>query len=448
MSFDWNEAKKYIPFGIQSILQGSGGAKQYQEIFESLYSGEIMHSDSGRVGFIADSFRTVDGMKDSLKSAQGSYAISSIIAESIIDNNLYQNLFSEKLDDYSSDTREEFLNGNKEFLVAIDSLSHMQHELLEDIDEAEKIEQIFGLGWSEESSGGQYTQGSSPSSRAGDLILAARKNPNIKDILNLIGNFVRIYSGLKNTIPGVNPEIPQGFKFSSDLTKVVPSEMMLLCDEVTQTMFEINMIEGNLLSQDYFSKEEKGSGDIHAFIDCSYSMNTYFLNSFRRADLAAALAGAFFTIFKNEQLKSQRKRNFFCHFFNDATNTVDMTDKSIADGISSIITMSAPSGGTNPSSGILRMIGNRNKIKDNFRSDIMMITDGAFSVSDSTTIEIIKGKSDGTLHWFSLLLESDITDFISDVSNFIFNKEHIRKIMTDTNTQTSLVKEMMAATKR
>lgn len=448
MTFDWNEAKKYIPFDVQNILQATGDAGKYKEIIESLYTGSIAHQENGRVGFIADSFRLSDGMKDSLKSAKGSYAISSIVAESIIQDSVRSGIFSEDLDNYSSDKRDEFLDENKQFLITSDSLSESRFELLENIDQAEKIEHIFRGGWSNESAGGQFAQGDSPSSRASDLILASRNNRNIKAILDLIGNFVRIYSGIKNTLPGVNPEIPQGYSFSNDLNRVVPSEMVLLADEITSTMFEIAMIEGNLLCQEYISREEKGSGDIHVFLDCSYSMNVNFYANLNRSDLAAALCGAFFVIFKNEQSKLRRVRKFICHFFNDDTRTIDLTNLSISQGVNTIITNSSPSGSTNPAPGIMRLIKDRKSVKDDHRSDIMMITDGIFSVSAETTGEILSGKSDGTLHWFSLLLEIDPTDFISDVSNFIFTKDKIAKIMTSKETQASLVKEMLAATKR
>lgn len=244
-----------------------------------------------------------------------------------------------------------------------------------------------------------------------------RNDPRLKRIAELAGRMRRIASGKRETRYKKGPDDVVGVEFGNDLSNVLQSELVALCDEDLQWDALLRFTEKRLLQTKREGKQRIQNGPVIVLVDESISMEG------ERDVWAKALALGILSIAKKE------KRSFACGTFNSRCWLSDWGKNPSMDTVLSLLSR-RPSGGTSFTSplGAAMTLIERAKARDSEweKADIVFITDGECCVPDHFA-ETYKQRMEATgAHLYvigigsraqSLDCLADGTAFVSDLTD-------------------------------
>ena len=206
----------------------------------------------------------------------------------------------------------------------------------------------------------------------------------LQQIAKIAGRFQRLALHKQQTKVTHGRDEVVDVETGNDLSRVLPSELVLLKNPKTKLLFYKKFVEGQLLQYKLEGFEKAGKGPIVVCIDNSGSMDTYFGSGFTKTQLtrevwAKAVALGLLTIAKHQ------KRSFAvvhfgsrseCQVFYFPKGKVNIDD--LLDWLRFFY-----NGGTDferPLSEAIKIIQQE---PDFHKADIIFITDGECQVSDS-----------------------------------------------------------------
>jgi len=219
-------------------------------------------------------------------------------------------------------------------------------------------------------------RGTSRSQRAGVARKLARVTANreaIKKVALIAGRLRRIAMNQQDKKPAHGTDEIAGIEMGRSLERIVSAEWALCDDEDLEGLFMARYTEGSLAQLEVSAKEVEGQGPIVICIDCSGSM--YGANE--------TWAGACLLAFI--EIATRQKRNLSAIYFDSGVRRVEhfpVGPRDIDQVLSAVLLESA-GGGTSwmaPLTAAADLIQEGGTMKN---ADVILITDGACSVSDS-----------------------------------------------------------------
>lgn len=247
------------------------------------------------------------------------------------------------------------------------------------------------------------------------------KSPSIRDIIKLAGRLKRI-AGAKRaqSVKNIQQEYV-GVTIDSNPAAAIPSELALLANPATRTLFMKKMVEGQLLQYDKDSKEKLGQGPIVLLLDSSGSMFG------ERDTWSKAVALAYINVARRE------KRDVCVIMFNDAFITYKFVSVGQSNNPLQMIKF-PPNGCTNfvrPLEHAVDYISRYDNMKN---ADIVMITDGGAQLTDEFTNTFKSNKKSMRFHMYSILIGVDgptSLDSISDKCYYVSDLINADKAIAD-----------------
>ena len=232
-----------------------------------------------------------------------------------------------------------------------------------------------------------------------ELIERLRNNSKLQQIAKLAGKYKRMmlqrqYEKVKKGVDEVYSIIP-----GQDLSRLLPSELMKLQNELTEKQFMIDYLEGRTLQYDLRGKEKKCKGAIVCCIDESGSMNG--LPEIWAKAVALTLL----------EIAKAQKRNFFCIHFDanpkDRLHTNIFLKDHYGD-VDQIIDMAEYfTGGDTLFEPPLELAKDQIMMDKEFsKADIIFVTDGESVVTDSFLTDYLIWKKEKKVSIFSILIDS------------------------------------------
>lgn len=233
------------------------------------------------------------------------------------------------------------------------------------------------------------------------------KNYKLRELAKIIGKMKMLAASTNKSrvkqIPQEMFSITQG----DDLSNILPSEVLMLADEDTESIFYKKLVEKNLLSYDIKAAAKKEKGDIYVCIDLSGSMRG------EKEMWAKAVALSILSIAKKEN------RGYALIPFGNTVHTefIHRYPKNkypTPEDITSIAEVFT-GGGTN----FNRMLEYAfNDISDNKydKADILFISDGLSSVDAK---KYKKQKQDTDTRIISVAINSDIPASLREISDMV-----------------------------
>lgn len=208
------------------------------------------------------------------------------------------------------------------------------------------------------------------------------QNPKLLKLAKLIGRFKRIAVSKQKTRLSVNREEVYDIEQGNDLSRVLPSELMLLVNPTTKLEFKRKFLAGELMQYKLRSKELVGKGSIIVATDSSSSM------AGDKDDFAKAITLGLLEIAR------MQKRDFAAINFSSKTELISTeilkTEKNISEKVLQIATQFF-GGGTSfqePLQKALDII-EKNEFK---KADVVFITDGQSALSKEFIVKFLEAK--------------------------------------------------------
>ena len=205
------------------------------------------------------------------------------------------------------------------------------------------------------------------------LMQMVKDNPNLKEILKQAGRLRRLAQQKQKAKPRQGTNEITGVLSGNDISRMLPSEAMMLMDPDMELIFARKYQERALLEYELKEKPEEHQGPIVMLLDCSGSMRG------ARETWAAAVALAFLGVAQDQH------RDFALVHFSDTVRKITVFDTKsptdIEDMLNTIVSCGA-SGGTNFTEALIegmKVIQHTGSFK---KADIIMISDGECPVSD------------------------------------------------------------------
>ena len=221
---------------------------------------------------------------------------------------------------------------------------------------------------------GPHDANSRGSMSARKLVDTIKANPKLQEILKMAGRLKRLAQQKQKAKPKLGTNEFSGVLSGDDISRMLPSEAMLLMDPDMEFIFARKFQERALLEYELKEKPEEERGPIVMLLDCSGSM------SYGSRDVwASAVALAFLGVAR------EQKRDFaLLHFSDDVRKTTLFEGKKPVDQEKLVETVLAcgSSGGTNfekPLASGVKVIEHFGAFK---KADVIMVSDGDASVSD------------------------------------------------------------------
>lgn len=137
----------------------------------------------------------------------------------------------------------------------------------EEVDSAEATRKALGIG-----KGGE-SESSLSASEIKELFEQVRDNNSLRRIMELAGKYRRLSQSMqRNKVTHGHDEVV-GIEFGNDLSRIVPSELLMLADDDLELEFFRRFAENALMLRDMRSTASEVSGPIVIIVDESGSMN-------------------------------------------------------------------------------------------------------------------------------------------------------------------------------
>lgn len=425
--FDKDLANKFVDASVRFSINNSEELKNFFEsAYEGAYNGDLISGTSG----VSEAFRKVCErsklFENNIKMCRGSYPLSSIFAETITAKILESRISGGQLQKILDNL--EANNGvDENTALLLQNIEECEEEIVEEIDETN--DRISAIGYSDD-----VPDTENIAQVSLDNFLLMKNNSVFKFIADICGRMKNIYTNIKRTTPGTNPELPDTYEFSGDITRIMPEYFAQLdCDECPELedLFYKDLAEESLVSQKFISKDRHGGGDIRLFVDYSGSMDAPSnlgqpARENTRQSWAYATAAALKYIIYEES-KNHKKRRFETTMFAGMCTTKDCSDDTPVEYIKWLLNFG---GGysTDPNSGLFEFCERLKNDDTNNKTDIVLITDGAFNLRDDVRILLEECRKTKNLHIFCIYIGtypnptlSAITDIelkIGDVFRF------------------------------
>ena len=401
-------ADKFVDGDVNyALLSKPATMEIFNQLRESIYEGDIEKKNNAASEIVGKAVEKVPGLRMSLKAGVGSYPMSAVISENIISGLMKSGVTDKEIDNLKNyEDLDEALDDNGKYWNLVKSVEDSEHDMLEEVEETSDMISSCSYSSSEDSS-------TDAQDISIDNYVLMKNNKTLKYILGLLGNLKRIYTNIKRTTPGVNPEMPDDYEFSGDITRILPDYFAQLdnedCPEL-ELLFLKDLVEESLLSQRFISKEQHGGGDIRLFLDHSSSMNyPSFIGesnlSNTRLSWAYASAAALHYILYQER-KHSKKRLFETTMFAQSCATFDATDMNPLQYIKKIMEYNNGMS-TIPQPAIMEFCRNVLKGTGENKCDMIIITDGQFDVPPEMIRLIEECKATRNLHIFAIYIGTD-----------------------------------------
>ena len=395
------------------------------ELFHDIYQGHKFDSDSGpEWAKIAREALSIPEIQDKLSACTGQRLQSGLMAASLIKKVVrnppkskvaeanveaaLQDLLAE--DDPSlaeqlkgfMDTQPSDAPVDWDAAELREALRKAAVEVQTELDETADLIRVLGSG----SEAGDISKKVSPVTAK--LAKAVRDNPKLQEIIKMAGKLQALAKQSQKAKPRKGTNEVSGVELGFDLAKLLPSELALLTDPALEAVFARKLQEKTLAQYSITEKPEENQGPVIILIDSSASMQ------FRSRDTwAAAVALAFFQIAQNQ------KRNFHVIIFNGGvkeSRSFPAKEKVSATDLLTTVSLS-PSGGTNFSVALAEARKVLIDSGDYKKADVIMLTDGKASVSESFKASWNKTKEDTGARLFTIYVVSQTCRDLEDCSD-------------------------------
>lgn len=263
-------------------------------------------------------------------------------------------------------------------------------------DDYEEIEQLLGFGSGPGDEGAEFDNAAKI-----DLIKQFRDNPRLMRLVRIAGRMINLAENTihNETTRGVDKLV--GVELSDNINRVVPSELWMA--EIPD-LFLYRVINKEVMCLKYEGDSTKGFGPIVLLVDRSSSMNEF--GGEEKWDYARAL------MFSIAHLAFAQKREIQIVMFNDSVEA-PYSPKTPADVAKWMLTWRA-GGGTNFDR-VFHLAAAL--VNQKPAADIVMLTDGEGTVSNSVKEALKADKEKLGLKIFSIVCGTKIPTDLADISN-------------------------------
>ena len=271
------------------------------------------------------------------------------------------------------------------------------------------LQETLACGWGTES--GSFT--AIPYEERVKLSNAIVHNKRFLKIAQLAGRMSRLATRKQREKTKHSFEEIADIKEGRDVTRAIPSELMLLCDDDLETVFYKKLVEGNLLSYDLQGEETKAKGPIIVCIDISGSMSGD-PDTWCKA-VALALV----------QIAHKEKRNAIVIPFDTHVKTVFEFYKEDGFNAEKVLEMASyfSGGGTNFDPPLTKAMEYLQKESHFKEGDIIMVTDGEAPVSDSVKEAFLDLKKKLKFSLITIVIGSEfgyVTHSLQALSEYLY----------------------------
>lgn len=205
------------------------------------------------------------------------------------------------------------------------------------------------------------------------LVKMIKDKPNLKEILKHAGRLKRLAQQKQKAKPRQGTNEFTGVLSGNDISRMLPSEAMMLMDPDMELIFARKYQERALLEYELKEKPDEEQGPIVMMLDCSGSMQG------SREVWSSAVALAFLSV------AQEQHRDFALIHFSEKVRKITLFETKSPTDIETLlktVTSCGASGGTNfidPLSEGLRVISHMGSFK---KADLIMVSDGEAPVPD------------------------------------------------------------------
>jgi uncharacterized protein with von Willebrand factor type A (vWA) domain len=275
----------------------------------------------------------------------------------------------------------------------VQGIERVAAKVKDQVKETSEMISNWGLGRSE-----SYTR--RPVNEKMELLNKLRTSPKLQQIAKLAGRYRRLAMQTRREKIKKGIDDVYSIKPGSDLSRLIPSELMRLKHPVTRKTFMADFIEGKTLNYEIRGKDKKAKGPIIICIDESGSMNG--LPEIWSKSVALALL----------EIAREQKRDFFVIHFSSQTSADQLhTNEFLKDQpfeVEQMIDMAEyfENGGTTfePPLDLARK-----KIGDSrlwSKADIIFVTDGESAVAQKWYEDYNVWKKENKVSVYSILIDS------------------------------------------
>lgn len=231
------------------------------------------------------------------------------------------------------------------------------------------------------------------------LLDRLRNNPKLKRIAELAGKYKRMAFAMQKQQIKHGTDAIHNVVLGDDLGRMLPSETMKLNHPLLKKLFKVNFLEKNILQYEYKGKEKIAKGAIIVCVDSSGSMNG-----------APEVWSKSVALGMVEIAKIQKRDVYVIHFDSSPKEALHTNyfPKDGSWGLEEVLDMAEyfSGGGTyfEPP-----LDASRDKImaqKQFSKADIIFVTDGESTVTDSWLKEFKQWKKDFNVRVYSILINT------------------------------------------
>lgn len=233
-----------------------------------------------------------------------------------------------------------------------------------------------------------------------ELLNRLRNSSKLKQIAKLAGRYRRLAQTHRKEKVKQGLDSVYSLKQGSDISQLIPSEIMRLLLPATRKQFLLDLLEGKTLQYEIQGKQKKGKGPVIICIDSSGSMDG--LPEIWSKAVALVLL----------EIAREQKRDFFCIHFSSGwrqqnlhTNEFPKADPF---NVEQLLDMAEyfEGGGTEfePPLDMARTKIGTEKLYE--KADIVFVTDGESAVRDAWLKEYKKWKEENKVNIYSVLIDS------------------------------------------
>jgi len=236
--------------------------------------------------------------------------------------------------------------------------------------------------------------------------------------LNLLGK-LRIESSRRQKDKVVYiPEETTDITIGNDLRNILPSELMLLEDPLTEILFHWKYSTRQLLQWHKESRKSLNKGPVIVLVDVSGSMQAALHNHTSRGDWALAVALAMTTV-----AQAQHREYYVSLFDMRIVKEVDSRNVLGPEEVLSLLKL-RPNYGTSYDVPITRAL---EVIEESAFSeaDVILITDGECRLRHDTKLKLLQAKANKTFKVISVMCGASNTSSLTDFSDSVLKVESL-----------------------
>ena len=227
-----------------------------------------------------------------------------------------------------------------------------------------------------------------------DLARKLRNNTYLLEFANRLGALRRMWNQRKRqrNVSSNYAEIV-GAKFSNSVLQSFPTELALAASEEGKALFALKYAQNTLLTKDYEAKtKDAGKGPVLMYVDISGSMEG------DRSLWSKAIT----QVVAEETLKQNRSIEIV--LFDNRINQRIKIDSNTPDysKLLEFVMSWTTRGGTSFQNVIYDCVNRRTELDD--KSDVLLITDGHSSVTDTAVASLQALKNEKSIEWFAFCI--------------------------------------------